>query len=91
MHDLGSAKVSPKFKELTYTDFKGDLISEFRKLTGVHKVTGFAGAGTTGKSYETYETLIQKKILVIWKKFQRYLKLSVIFLNTYMQLNMVHL
>ena len=61
MHDLGSAKVSPKFKELTYTDFKGDLISEFRKLTGVHKVTGFAGAGTTGKSYETYETLIQKK------------------------------
>jgi hypothetical protein len=60
MHDLGSEKVSPKFKKLTYIEFKGDLISEFRKLTGVHKVTGFAGAGTTGNSYETYETLLKK-------------------------------
>ena len=35
-------------------------MSEFRKLKGVHKVTGFAGAGTTATSYETHETLIQK-------------------------------
>ena len=61
MHDLGSAKVSPKFKKLRFIEFKQDFMYEFRRLKGVHKVTGFAGAGTTGKSYETHETLVQKK------------------------------
>ena len=58
MHDLG--KGSPKFKKLRFIEFKQDFMSEFRKLKGVHKVTGFAGAGTTATSYETHETLIQK-------------------------------
>ena len=61
MHDLGSVKVSPKFKKLRFIEFKQDFMYEFRRLKGVHKVTGFAGAGTTGKSYETHETLVQKK------------------------------
>ena len=58
MHDLG--KGSPKFKKLRFIEFKQDFMSEFRKLEGVHKVTGFAGAGTTATSYENHKTLIQK-------------------------------
>jgi hypothetical protein len=58
MHDL--AKGSPKFKKLRFIEFKQDFMSEFRKLEGVHKVTGFAGAGTTATSYENHKTLIQK-------------------------------
>jgi hypothetical protein len=58
MHDLG--KGSQKFKKLRFIEFKQDFMSEFRKLEGVHKVTGFAGAGTTATSYENHKTLIQK-------------------------------
>ena len=59
MHDLG--KGSQKFKKLRFIEFKQDFMYEFRKLEGVHKVTGFAGAGTTATSYENHKTLIQKK------------------------------
>ncbi len=59
MHDLG--KGSPKFKKLRFIEFKQDFMSEFRKLKGVHRLRGLAGAGTTATSYQTHETLIQKR------------------------------
>ena len=58
MHDL--AKGSQKFKKLTFIEFKENFLYEFRRLKGVHRVRGLAGAGTTATSYQTYETLIQK-------------------------------
>jgi hypothetical protein len=59
MHDL--AKGSQKFKKLTFIEFKENFMYEFRRLKGVHRVRGLAGAGTTATSYQTYETLIQKR------------------------------
>ena len=60
IHDLG--KSSAKFKNLTYNKFKRLFIVEVELLKGVHRVSGFkTGAGTTGKSYEKYESLVQKK------------------------------
>tara|TARA_Y100000992_G_scaffold52010_1_gene30850 strand:+ start:658 stop:2715 length:2058 start_codon:yes stop_codon:yes gene_type:complete len=59
MHDL--AKGSQKFKKLTFIEFKESFMYEFRRLKGVHRVRGLAGAGTTATSYQTYETLIQKR------------------------------
>jgi hypothetical protein len=59
MHDL--AKSSQKFKKLTFIEFKENFMYEFRRLKGVHRVRGLAGAGTTAASYQTYETLIQKR------------------------------
>jgi len=60
IHDLG--KSSAKFKDLTYNKFKRFFIVEVESLKGVHRVSGFnTGAGTTGKSYQTHESLVQKK------------------------------
>ena len=60
IHDLG--KSSAKFKDLTYNKFKRLFIVEVDSLKGVHRVSGFkTGAGTTGKSYQTHESLVQKK------------------------------
>jgi hypothetical protein len=62
IHDLG--KSSAKFKDLTYNKFKRLFIVEVELLKkgSVHRVSGFkTGAGTTGKSYEKYESLVQKK------------------------------
>ena len=59
MHDL--AKGSQKFKKLTFIEFKENFMYEFRRLKGVHRVRGLAGAKTTATSYQTYETLIQKR------------------------------
>jgi hypothetical protein len=59
MHDL--AKSSQKFKKLTFIEFKENFMYEFRRLKGVHRVRGLAGAKTTATSYQTYETLIQKR------------------------------
>jgi hypothetical protein len=60
IHDLG--KSSAKFKDLTYNKFKRFFIVEVESLKGVHRVSGFnTGAGTTGRSYQTHESLVQKK------------------------------
>jgi len=60
IHDLG--KSSAKFKDLTYNKFKRLFIVEVDSLKGVHRVSGFkTGAGTTGKSYQTHESIVQKK------------------------------
>src|SRR6056300_832165 len=60
IHDLG--KSSPKFKALTYGQFKRRFVAAVDELKGGHLVSGFkTGAGTTAKSYEQYETLVQKR------------------------------
>ena len=60
IHDLG--KSSAKFKDLTYNKFKRLFIVEVELLKGVHRVSGFnTGAGTTGRSYQIHESLVQKK------------------------------
>ena len=60
IHDLG--KSSPKFKDLRYGQFKRRFIAAVDELKGIHRVSGFkTGAGTTGKSYEQYETLVKKR------------------------------
>ena len=58
MHDLATG--SQKFKKLTFIEFKENFMYEFRNLRGVHRLRGLAGAGTTAKSYQTYQTLIRK-------------------------------
>ncbi len=60
IHDLG--KSSAKFKDLTYNKFKRLFSVEVDELKGIHRVSGFnTGAGTTGRSYQTHESLVQKK------------------------------
>ena len=60
IHDLG--KSSPKFKDLRYGQFKRRFVAAVDELQGIHLVSGFkTGAGTVGKSYEQYETLVKKK------------------------------
>jgi hypothetical protein len=60
IHDLG--KTSAKFKSLTYGQFKRRFVAAVDELKGEHRVSGFkTGAGTTAKSYEQYETLVQKR------------------------------
>ena len=60
IHDLG--KSSPKFKDLRYGQFKRRFVAAVDELQGIHLVSGFkTGAGTVGKSYERYETLVKKK------------------------------
>ena len=60
IHDLG--KSSPKFKDLRYGQFKRRFVAAVDELKGIHRVSGFkTGAGTVGKSYERYETLVKKK------------------------------
>lgn len=59
IHDLG--KHSPKFKALTYGQFKRRFVAAVDELKGNHLVSGFStGAGTTGKSYERYESIVRK-------------------------------
>jgi hypothetical protein len=60
IHDLG--KSSSKFKALTYGQFKRRFVAAVDELKGEHLVSGFkTGAGTAAKSYEQYETLVQKR------------------------------
>lgn len=60
IHDL--RKSSAKFKDLTYGQFKRRFVAAVDELKGEHLVSGFkTGAGTAAKSYEQYESLVQKR------------------------------